>query len=107
LALHTFIRVPGRFVGTKEARMSKVWLSTGSSRGLGLALAKAVLAKGDRLVATARNPEHLLNLIRDYGDRVRTVALDVTDAAAARASVAADFGETSSAKMLTKMVQGS
>jgi NAD(P)-dependent dehydrogenase (short-subunit alcohol dehydrogenase family) len=68
--------------------MSKVWFITGSSRGLGLALAQAVLASGDRLVATARNPEHLADLARTYGERVRVVALDVTDAAAARASIA-------------------
>ena len=68
--------------------MSKVWFITGSSRGLGLALAQAVLAKGHRLVATARNPEHLADLASTYGDHVRVVALDVTDATAARASVA-------------------
>jgi NAD(P)-dependent dehydrogenase (short-subunit alcohol dehydrogenase family) len=68
--------------------MSKVWLVTGSSRGLGRALANAVLAAGDRLVATARKPEDLQDLVTRYGDQVRAVALDVTDAAAARASVA-------------------
>ena len=68
--------------------MSKVWLVTGSSRGLGLAVANAVLAKGDRLVATARNPEHLLGLVAQYGDQVRAVPLDVTDADAARDAVA-------------------
>ena len=52
--------------------MSKVWLITGSSRGLGRALAEAVLASGDQVVATARD----------------IAALDVTDAAAARAAVA-------------------
>jgi len=69
--------------------MSKVWLITGSSRGLGRELAKAALAAGHRLVATARNPEDLSDLVAQYGDRVRAVALDVTDAAAARAAVAA------------------
>jgi NAD(P)-dependent dehydrogenase (short-subunit alcohol dehydrogenase family) len=68
--------------------MSKVWLITGSSRGLGLALAQAVLASGHRLVATARNPRDLADLESSYGDQVRVVALDVTDAAAARACVA-------------------
>ena len=63
------------------------WLVTASSRGLGLAIANAVLAKGHRLVATARNPEHLLGLVAQYGDQVRAVRLDVTDAAAARAAV--------------------
>ena len=68
--------------------MSKVWLITGSSRGLGRDLAKAVLATGHRLVATARRPEELHELVSQYGDRVRAVALDVKDPAAARAAVA-------------------
>lgn len=69
--------------------MTKTWLITGSSRGLGRALAEAVLAAGNQLVATARKPEQLADLVAKYGDRVRAVALDVTDAAAARAAVKA------------------
>jgi NAD(P)-dependent dehydrogenase (short-subunit alcohol dehydrogenase family) len=68
--------------------MSKVWLITGSSRGLGRELAKAVLAAGHHLVATARTAEDLHDLVSQYGDRVRAVALDVTDPAAARAAIA-------------------
>ncbi|MFG2049166.1 SDR family NAD(P)-dependent oxidoreductase [Micromonospora sp. NPDC048935] len=64
--------------------MPRVWLITGCSRGLGRALAEAVLADGDHLVATARDPAQLDALRDRYGDQVRTVALDVTDAAAAR-----------------------
>lgn len=67
--------------------MSKTWLVTGSSRGLGLEIAKAILARGDRLVATARSPGQLAALVATGGDRVRAVALDVTDPAAARAAV--------------------
>src|SRR5882672_10252687 len=67
--------------------MTKTWLITGSSRGLGRALATAALDAGDNVVATARRPEQLDELVRRYGDRVRAVALDVTDAAAARAAV--------------------
>jgi NAD(P)-dependent dehydrogenase (short-subunit alcohol dehydrogenase family) len=63
--------------------MSKVWLITGSSRGLGRALAEAVLARGDRLVATARSPARLADLTERCREWVRTVALDVTDEAAA------------------------
>ena len=37
--------------------MSQTWLVTGSSRGIGRALAEAVLAKGHNLVATARDLE--------------------------------------------------
>jgi len=39
--------------------MSKVWLITGSASGLGRYIAEAVLASGDRLVATARDPRRL------------------------------------------------
>ncbi|AHG46285.1 oxidoreductase [Rhizobium leguminosarum bv. trifolii CB782] len=69
--------------------MSKVWLITGSSRGLGRALAEAVLASGDNLVATARDPAQLADLSERYGGQVLTLALDVTDAAAAAAAVEA------------------
>jgi NAD(P)-dependent dehydrogenase (short-subunit alcohol dehydrogenase family) len=68
--------------------MSQVWLITGSSRGLGRALADAVLAAGHKLVATARNPAQLADLIERYGDQVRTVALDVTNEQAAVDAVA-------------------
>jgi NAD(P)-dependent dehydrogenase (short-subunit alcohol dehydrogenase family) len=63
--------------------MSKVWLITGSSRGLGRALAEAVLAEGHKLVATARNPAQLADFVERYPEQVRTVALDVTDEGAA------------------------
>jgi NAD(P)-dependent dehydrogenase (short-subunit alcohol dehydrogenase family) len=67
--------------------MAKTWLITGSSRGFGRELANAVLDAGENLVATARRPADLDGLVTRYGERVRAVALDVTDAAAARAAV--------------------
>lgn len=67
--------------------MSKVFLVTGSSRGLGRSIAEAVLEAGHQLVGTARNPAQLDDLVQKYGDRVRAVALDVTDPAAARDAV--------------------
>ncbi|MGC4055899.1 MAG: oxidoreductase [Paludibaculum sp.] len=66
---------------------SKVWLITGSSRGLGRALTEAVLAAGHKVVATARNPRQLTDLVDQYGSNVRAVALDVTSADAARQAV--------------------
>lgn len=69
--------------------MSKVFLVTGSTRGLGRQIAEKVLAAGHRLVATARKPEQLADLVERYGSQVRTVELDVTDPAAARAAVTA------------------
>jgi NAD(P)-dependent dehydrogenase (short-subunit alcohol dehydrogenase family) len=67
--------------------MSNVWLITGSASGLGRNIAEAVLAAGDRLVATARNPQRLDDLIERYGDQIRAVELDVTDSAAAQKAV--------------------
>src|SRR5258708_911215 len=67
--------------------MSKVWLVTGSASGLGRNIAEAVLASGDRLVATARDPGRLKDLVAKYGDQVRTAALDVADENAALAAV--------------------
>ncbi|MDI9949260.1 oxidoreductase [Rhodococcus sp. IEGM 1305] len=73
--------------------MAKTWLITGTSRGFGRDLAKAVLARGDNLVATARRPADL-SFVGD-NDRGRVFQLDVTDATAARSAVqfaVAEFG---------------
>ncbi len=69
--------------------MSRTWLITGSSRGFGLELTRAVLESGDRVLATARRPEQLTDLLAGFGDRGRAAALDVTDPVAARAAVQA------------------
>jgi NAD(P)-dependent dehydrogenase (short-subunit alcohol dehydrogenase family) len=71
----------------KEFRMSNVWLVTGSASGLGRNIAEAVLASGDRLVATARDPRRLEILVEKYRDQVRTAPLDVADQLAAKATV--------------------
>ena len=70
----------------------KTWLVTGSSRGFGRAIARAALERGDQVVATARRPEQLDDLVETYGGRIRTTALDVTDARAARDAVAVATG---------------
>jgi NAD(P)-dependent dehydrogenase (short-subunit alcohol dehydrogenase family) len=67
--------------------MSKVWLVTGSASGLGRNIAEAVLAAGDRIVATARDPKRLEDLVKKYGAQVRAAPLDVADEDAARAAV--------------------
>ena len=67
--------------------MNKVWLVTGSASGLGRNIAEAVLESGDRLVATARDPRRLDDLVNKFGERVRAVSLDVADENAAQAAV--------------------
>ena len=69
--------------------MSKVWLITGASRDLGRAFTEAVLEAGDRVVATARNPDQLADLEGRYSEKIRSVALDVTNEAQAKAAVEA------------------
>lgn len=59
-------------------RTSKVWFITGSSTGFGRSLAEAVLKHGDRVVATARKPEQLADLLSQYPEAVKAVSLDVT-----------------------------
>jgi NADP-dependent 3-hydroxy acid dehydrogenase YdfG len=56
--------------------MTKVWVVTGSASGLGRNIAEAVLASGDRLVATARDPRRLEDLVKKYGDQVHCPTRD-------------------------------
>ena len=73
----------------------KTWLITGCSTGFGRVLAQAVAARGDRLVATAREPAKLAKLATRFPDTVRTAKLDVTqpgDAAAAAEFARTAFG---------------
>ena len=71
-------------------------LITGASRGLGLALARALAANGWTLIIDARGAEALEAARAELATRTRVVALagDVTDAAhrQALAAVAADLG---------------
>lgn len=69
--------------------MGKVWLVTGSSRGLGRAIVEEALAAGNKVVATARSIDSLKDLEERYGDDILRFALDVTDYGQAEAAVAA------------------
>jgi len=67
--------------------MSKIWLITGSSRGLGRAFTEAVLEAGHSVVAGARNPAQLADLQSRFEEKLYPVALDVTDETQAKAAV--------------------
>lgn len=62
------------------ANNTKVWLITGSSTGFGRSLTAAVLKTGARVIATARQPEQLDDLVTQYPDTAKSVRLDVTNA---------------------------
>jgi NAD(P)-dependent dehydrogenase (short-subunit alcohol dehydrogenase family) len=66
----------------------KVWFITGAGRGLGVDIAKAALAAGHAVVATARNAESVTKALGEHDDLL-AVDLDVTDSTAAQAAVAA------------------
>ncbi|WP_290060291.1 SDR family NAD(P)-dependent oxidoreductase [Amycolatopsis solani] len=66
-----------------------IFFVTGASRGLGRRIVEQALAAGHQVVATARDPRTLDDLAARYGERVHVERLDVTDAAAAEAAVAA------------------
>lgn len=57
----------------------KTWLITGCSSGLGRALARAVLERGDRAAVTARDHEKLLEFQKEFPETALTLPLDVTD----------------------------
>ncbi|MFJ9693257.1 oxidoreductase [Kitasatospora sp. NPDC101183] len=61
-----------------------VWLITGSSRGLGLHIAREALAQGHQLVATARDAETVRAALGEDAGEVLILPLDVTDERQAR-----------------------
>jgi NAD(P)-dependent dehydrogenase (short-subunit alcohol dehydrogenase family) len=68
--------------------MSKTWFITGASRGFGALIAEAGLARGDNVVATARNPATVTARLGAPANLL-AVALDVTDEAQAHQAATA------------------
>jgi NAD(P)-dependent dehydrogenase (short-subunit alcohol dehydrogenase family) len=58
---------------------SRVWLVTGAGRGIGRALADAALAAGDRVVATTRRADVLVDLATQHPSTLEVAILDVRD----------------------------
>ena len=69
----------------------QVVLITGCSSGIGRATALAAAARGNRVYATARDPESLRELAG--AGQIRTLALDVTDTGSIGRAVASVLGE--------------
>ncbi|MGF7146478.1 NAD(P)-dependent dehydrogenase (short-subunit alcohol dehydrogenase family) [Sphingomonas zeicaulis] len=68
--------------------MSRIWLVTGASRGLGHEIARAALDAGETVVATARSVEAVRAAFGGDQDRLHVLPLDITDADAASAVAA-------------------
>lgn len=63
----------------------KTWFITGASRGFGARIAEKALARGDAVVATARNPQSVIHRL-GQSDKLLAVALDVNNAQQAEAA---------------------
>jgi NAD(P)-dependent dehydrogenase (short-subunit alcohol dehydrogenase family) len=66
----------------------KVWFVTGAGRGMGVDIAKAALATGNAVVATARNTDRVRSVLGEAEDLL-VVKLDITDPADAQAAAQA------------------
>ncbi|MEL6307263.1 MAG: SDR family oxidoreductase [Chloroflexota bacterium] len=78
-------------------------LITGSNRGIGLALAKACVAQGDKVFATCRQPasaDALQTLAQEHPDQVTIVPLSVTDESSLNACVDAVMSVTDTIDIL-------
>jgi len=60
----------------------KTVLVTGANGGIGKAICRSLVAKGHRVVATARDPAKLVPLADESGGALQTLALDVNDGGA-------------------------
>ena len=64
-----------------------VWFITGCSSGFGRELARQVLARGARVVVTARHAAQVEDIVRGHEEHALALSLDVTDAAQVAAAV--------------------
>ena len=72
---------------------AKTWFITGTSSGLGRIMAEQLLARGERVAATARKTASLDDLKAQYGPQLWVRSLDVTDPQAIRRVVGEAFHE--------------
>ena len=79
---------------SKQPPSSRAWFVTGCSTGIGRALCESLLERGERVVCTARDPSTLAALAERFPTQAIVLALDVTDAAAVKATVAQAIART-------------
>ena len=64
-----------------------IWLITGCSSGLGKGIAQAVLKRGEKAAITARDPEAVEALAREYPSQALPLKLDLNDRESMRLAV--------------------
>jgi len=65
----------------------KVWLVTGASKGLGLALVKLLLSQGKKVAATSRNSKALEAVSVENKENLLPLSVDLTDDESVKAAV--------------------
>lgn len=68
-------------------KKQKVWLITGASKGMGLEVAKTVLANGDKVIATSRNLAEQIKNIGEAGENFLPLKVDITNEAEVKSAV--------------------
>jgi len=72
---------------TQPGQGAKVWFITGAARGLGLALARQVLAQGHIVAATSRKLAGLQSALAEGGERVLALEMDPVSEQAVQAAI--------------------
>ena len=67
---------------------NKVWFITGAGRGMGVDIAKAALAAGNKVVATGRNTNKVVQALGEFPNLL-VVKLDITKPSDADSAVKA------------------
>lgn len=68
-------------------KKQKVWFITGASKGMGLEVAKTILSKGDKVIATSRNLEEQIRNIGQPGDNFLPLKVDITNEAEVKTAI--------------------
>jgi NAD(P)-dependent dehydrogenase (short-subunit alcohol dehydrogenase family) len=71
----------------------KTWLITGASSGLGRLMCEALLARGDRVVASVRKKAVLDEMAAKYGDLLQVIVLDLSQSATIKPTIEAAFSQ--------------
>src|SRR5580704_9472336 len=76
-----------------SAGKDRIWFITGASTGFGRTLAEEVLKAGGKVVATARNRDKVADLEAKFPQKVKALALDVTNAGQVDTAVTQAFAQ--------------
>lgn len=66
---------------------NKVWFITGASKGLGLELAKKLLAEGFKVAATSRSEEALVKVLGNSSEKFLPLEMDLVDEKSVKSAI--------------------